>query len=130
MKNYLILLLISITFNCFGQQHPIIKCMDNTFGYWTYEGVPADILFVIQKLDEHKEYAENGTCSYDFQIIWKCDCEYDLMYEGINCKRTALSRIGELTSVTIVKIELDTLYYISTFRDMQESGKMIKIKSK
>ena len=127
-KATVLFLLLFISLSGFSQSSPSFDCKEKSIGKWEYYGLSKDTLYAVQTLTKHLEMANNGTCEYQFDIHWMNDCKYELIYKGTTCERPAVSNVGEKTIVEIINLKSDTLFYHTTFRDMEEYGKMIKLK--
>jgi hypothetical protein len=128
IRKVLLSVLVLTSIGCFGQTDTV-NYKNNSIGKWKYLNFSPDLIYVVQTLDKHTEFAEKGSCNYEFDVNWINDSEYELIYAGTNCKRAAVSEIGEITKVKIIKIDKDTLFYHTRFRDMEDFGKMIRMKN-
>ncbi|ULC60180.1 serpin family protein [Flaviramulus sp. BrNp1-15] len=127
MKKIIILLLIvsSISFLSFNTTEDCKKYFN---GKWKYERYDVEYIYVERNDKKQFEYMGNGKYYYEFDIEWKTDCKYELTYIGTTSPNPAAAEVGEKFTIEIIKINDSVTEYKTVFRNLEDVGKMIRIK--
>ncbi|WP_040252091.1 hypothetical protein [Psychroserpens mesophilus] len=127
MKTLLILIfaISAFGFTSFDENE---NCKEYFSGKWKYEKFDVEYIYVERTLKKQYEYMENGKYFYEFDIEWINDCKYELTYKGTTSPNSAAAKIGEKFTIEITKINDSLTEYKTVFRDLEETGKMIKMK--
>ena len=104
------------------------NCTDFFNGKWKYEHFDVEYLYVERNKEKQFEYMENGKYYYEFDINWITDCNYELIYIGTTSPNPAVVKIGEKMLVEIIKVNDSITEYKTVFRNIEEIGKMVRIK--
>jgi hypothetical protein len=102
------------------------NCKQYFTGTWIYEKYPKTQIYAVRTLSKQLEYTENGKYFYEFDIKWVSDCKYQLLYKGTTSSTPAAAKIGEVTTVDILKINQDEMTYQTVFKNLKEVGNMKK----
>lgn len=85
-------------------------------------------IYVERNKDKQFEYIENGKYYYEFDIDLITDCKYELTYKGTTSPNSAAAKIGEKFTIEIIKINDSEMEYKTTFRNLEDVGKMTRIR--
>lgn len=127
MKGITLLLfaIFAFTFSSFKVEK---DCQEYFSGKWKYELYDVEYIYVERDHKKQYEYVENGKYYYEFDIEWITDCKYELTYIGTTSPNPAVAKIGEKFEVEITQINDSLTEYITVFRDLEDVGKMIRVK--
>lgn len=110
-----------------GSLSPNNACKKYFAGKWTY--VVKDSNVVVERSLE-KSIESYGNYSYEFDIKWISNCEYQLIFRKTSMPDYTREKPGEVMLINIMEIDNEVMRYTSTFRGMNVNGEMTRITAK
>ena len=110
-----------------GSLSPNNDCKKYFAGKWTYSFKDTTVV-VERSLQKATEYNGNNTFEYD--IKWVNNCEYQLIFRKTSAPNYTLQKPGEIMLVNIMEIDNDIMRYRSTFKGIDIDGDMTRVAAK
>ncbi|HVM90073.1 MAG TPA: hypothetical protein VMT76_17935 [Puia sp.] len=107
----------------FGQVNDVADCSIMKKYKLQYLSIPDTSAYILLTDDSAVEYHEHGLYRINSKIIWRGNCEYDMILTSVTIPHF-IYHPGDVMTISIDKIISNIVYYIATINGDSWEGKL------